>query len=163
MDLSKLSTGDKVIGISAAVYLVAMFLPWYGFDYDSIVGGGSFTNSGWDYFLGGILPLLLIAAVVAKVAITRFSPDTKLPELPVPWGQATLGAAGAAAVILILRLLISSDKVGSISIGRNLDRKFGLILAVLAAIGVAAGAFMKYQANEDDAIAGGGSTPPTSF
>jgi hypothetical protein len=157
---NKLSTGDRVIAISGIVYLIAMFLPWYGLDYFE----GSFSNSGWDYFLGGILPLLLIAAVVAKVAIARFSPDTKLPDLPVPWSQAVLGAAAAAAVLVILRLLIASDKVGSLSIGRNLDRKYGLIVATLASIGVAVGAWLKYQAKEDDdAIAGGGSTPPTSF
>jgi hypothetical protein len=158
VDLSKLSTPDKVIFGGAIVYLISMFLPWYGIT----EGGFDFHNSGWSYFLGGILPMILIALVVARVAITRFAPDTKLPDLPVPWSQATLGAAGAAAVIVLLRLLIGSDKVGSISTGVSLDRKYGLFIALLAAIAVAAGAFMKYQAKEDDAPAGG-TTPPTPF
>jgi hypothetical protein len=160
VDLSKLSTGDKVIGISAIVYLIAMFLPWYGVD----EFGFSYNNSGWSYFLGGIIPLLLIALVVAKIAISKFAPQTKLPDLPIPWSQAILGAAVAAAVIVLLRLAIASDKVGSISVGVNLDRKYGLFIAFLASIGVAVGAFLKYQAHEeDDAVSGGGSAPPTSF
>jgi hypothetical protein len=154
VDFSKLSTPDKIIGGGAIVYLISMFLPWYGF--------GAFTNSGFSYFLGGIIPLILIAAVVARVAITRFSPDTKLPDLPVPWSQAPLGAAGAAAVIVLLRTIIGSDKVGSLSAGITFDRKYGLFIALLSSIAVAAGAFMKYQAKEDDAPAGG-STPPTPF
>jgi hypothetical protein len=162
LDLSKLTTGDRVIGISAIVYLVAMFLPWYGKDFGF---GVSVNNSGWSYFLGGILPLLLIVLVVARIAIIRFSPDTKLPDLPIPWGQAVLGGAVAAAVILVLRLLIGSDKIGSIrGTGVSLDRKFGLFIALLAAVGVAVGAFLKYQAKEDDAAgAGPGTAPPTPF
>ena len=162
MDLSKLSTGDKVIGISAIVYLIAMFLPWYGKDFGF---GISVSNSGWSYFLGGILPLILIALVVTRIALVRYSPDTNLPDLPIPWSQAVLGGAVAAAVIVVLRLLIGSDKVGGVrSTGVSLDRKFGLFIALLAAIGVAVGAFMKYQAKEDDAAgAGPGTTPPTPF
>ncbi len=33
-----------------------MFLPWYGIDVRSRLGG--VDSSGWDYFLGGILPLI---------------------------------------------------------------------------------------------------------
>jgi hypothetical protein len=66
---------------------------------------------------------------------------------------------------LVLRLLIGSDKIGSIrGTGVSLDRKFGLFIALLAAVGVAVGAFLKYQAKEDDAAgAGPGTAPPTPF
>lgn len=162
MDLNKLSTGDKVIGAGAIVYLIAMFLPWYGVDVDF---GGSYSNSGWSYFLGGILPLILIAAVVAVIAIKKFSPQTKLPELPIPWSQAILGAAGAAGVLVLLRLVIGSDKIAGIgNTGFSLDRKYGLFVALIGAVAVAVGAFLKYQAKEDDtAGAGPGSAPPQSF
>jgi len=160
VDLSKLSTGDKVIGIGAIVYLIAMFLPWEGID----LLGSSFSNSGWSYFLGGIIPLLLIAAVTARVALTRYSPETKLPDLPIPWGQATLYGAIAAAAIVVLRLLIPASE-GSGLLNVDLDRKYGLFVATLAAIAVAGGAFMKYQAKEDEegGTTGGTSAPPTSF
>jgi hypothetical protein len=161
LDLSKLSTGDKVIGISAIVYLIAMFLPWYGVD---VPFGGSVNNTGWSYFLGGVIPLILILLVVARIAIVKFAPDTKLPDLPMPWSQAILIASIAAAVIVILRLAISSDELGGFSdTGIDLDRKYGLFIAVLAAIGVAVGAFLKFQAKEDDAVAGPGTAPPTPF
>ena len=147
MDLNKLSTSDKVIAGGGVVFLLSMFLPWYG------LGGGS--NNGWDYFLGGVLPLLLIAVMVAHVLITAMAPDTKLPDLPLPWGQVHLIAGVAAAVLVTLRLLIrSSIDAGFISV--DLDRKFGLILAFVAALVVAFGGFQKSQQSGDSPATGGG-------
>ena len=158
-DINKLSTGDKVIGIGAVVYLVSMFLPWYGFEER---GFGGIDNTGWSYFLGGIIPLILILAVTVVIAIKKFSPSTNLPDLPVPWSQALLIASGLAAVIVILRLAIGSDEIGGFSnTGFDLDRKFGLFIAVIGSVVVAVGAFLKYQAKEDDSAAPSG--PPTSF
>jgi hypothetical protein len=147
VDLSKLTTADKLIVGGGIAYLIFMFLPWYG------VEGGS--NNGWDYFLGGVIPLILILVMVAQVLITRFSPETRLPDPPVPWGQVHLIAGIAAAVIVVLRLLITSSiDVGPLEF--DLDRKIGLILAVIAAIAVAFGGFQKSQ----EADAGTPGTPP---
>jgi hypothetical protein len=146
VDLNKLSTSDRLIAGGGIAYLIFMFLPWYG------LAGGS--NSGWDYFLGGVLPLILIAIMVAHVLITAMSPDTKLPDLPLPWAQVHLIAGAAAAALVILRLVIGSDVetgFGDIS----LDRKFGLFLAVLAAIAVAVGGFLKSQESGTTTDTGG--------
>ena len=97
MDLNKLTTSDKVIAGAAIVFLIAMFLPWYGID-DGL--GRSLNNSGWDYFLGGIIPLLLLLVMTAQILITKLSPDTKLPDPPVPWSQVHLIAGAAAAIIV---------------------------------------------------------------
>ena len=144
MDLSKLTTSDKLILGGGIVYLISMFLPWWGIDTDF----GDFANNGWDYFLGGWVPLVIIAIMVGHVAVTRFSPDTKIPDLPVPWGQGYLIAGVVAALIVIGRLLVPSDEcAGGFCI--DLDRKFGIFVAVIAAICVAAGGSMKLK--EDDA------------
>ncbi len=151
MDLSKLTTADKLILGGGLAYLIFMFLPWYG------LAGGS--NNGWDYTLGGVVPLVLIAVMVAHVAISRFSTDTKLPDLPLPWGQVHLIAGAVAALLVLLRLIIGSDietPFGDVS----LDRKFGLILAVIAAIAVAAGGYLKSQESGDTPAVGGGGTAP---
>jgi hypothetical protein len=147
VDLTKLSTADKLIAGGGVAYLIFMFLPWYG------LSGGS--NSGWDYFLGGVLPLLLIAVMVAHVLITAMAPDTKLPDLPLPWAQVHLIAGVAAVVLVVLRLLIGSS-IDTAFVDVDLDRKYGLFLAVLAAIAVAAGGFLKYQEGEDGSSAGSG-------
>lgn len=132
MDLDKLTTADKLVVGGGLAYLIFMFLPWYG------LGGASYN--GWDYFLGGFLPLLLIIAMAAQVVLTRFSPETTLPDPPLPWGQLHLIAGVAAAIIVLLRLLIGSS-VEEV----ELDREYGLFLAFLAALAVAAGGWLKFQ------------------
>lgn len=151
--MDKLTTSDKLILGGGIAYLIAMFLPWWGID----TGFGDYANNGWDYFLGGWLPLVLIAIMAVHVAVTRFSPDTKIPDLPVPWSQGYLIAGVVAAVVVVGRLIVPSDEcAGGFCV--DLDRKFGIIVAVIAAICVAAGASMKLK--EDDGAppaAGGGS------
>ncbi len=142
MDLSKLTTADKLILGGGIAYLIAMFLPWYGLE------GGS--NSGWDYFLGAIIPLILILISAIKIIINQMAPDTKLPDLPVSWAQAHLILGAAAAVIVLLRLLIGSEAC-AFDFCIDLDRKIGLFLGLLAAIVVAAGGFLKSQDPEPTA------------
>ena len=156
--MDKLTTSDKLIFIGGIVYLIAMFLPWYGVD---VPFGGSYDNNGWDYFLGGWVPLILIVVLAAHVGVTRFSPDTKIPDLPIPWSQGYMIAGAVAAIIVVLRLLIGSDEVAGFDTGIDLDRKFGLIVAVVAAICVAVGSSMKLKEDEPTPPAGGdpGSAP----
>ena len=152
MDLEALTTGDKVLVGSGIVYLITMFLPWYG-----ISGFGALNRSGWSYFFTGVIPLLLIMAAAAIVLITRFADNVTLPDLPLPLSQVLLIGAGVAAVLVLLRLLFGDDT----GLGTDLDRKFGLFLALLAAAGVCAGAFLKMQEGDDSPTHG--STPPQPF
>jgi len=161
VDLNKLSNGDKVIMGAGIVFLIAMFLPWWGIEVDTGFGTVSGSNSGWDYFLGGILPLLIVVAMIALIAVQKFS-TTELPAPPLPWSQIYAIAGGLVGVILLLRTVIgSSEGEGGFEI--DLDRKYGLFIALLAALGVAAGGFLKFQEGDDEIGAGAGSTPPTPF
>lgn len=143
MDLNKLTLGDKVLAGSGIALFIFSFLRWYGLD--RTVGTGSFKQSfsysenGWDYFLFGILPALLALALVAYV-VMRLLDGVDLPQLPVPWGVVVLGAAALAALLVILKLLMGASHSGV-----DLDRKYGIFLATLAALGLAAGGFLKFQ------------------
>jgi hypothetical protein len=152
--VDKLTTSDKLILGGGIVFLIAMFLPWEGID----TPFGDFANNGWDYFLSGWLPLILIAIMAGHVAVTRFSPDTAIPDLPVPWSQGYLVAGVVSAVIVVLRLLIPAEESGV-----DLDRKFGLMLAAIAAICVAVGASMKLKEDEPGAATGGSDTGSAPF
>jgi hypothetical protein len=139
MDFSKLSTSDKVIGGSGIVLLLFSFLPWYKFS----VGFASGTRNGWHYFLFGIIPVLLAIAIVVVVALQRFG-TVDLPELPIPWSQALLGAAGLATLLILLRLVIT-DKVGNSAFHLNGSRSYGLYISFLAVIGLTVGCYLKMQ------------------
>ena len=162
MDLSKLKPSDWLIGGGTIVFLISLFLPWYGIE----EGPFEFNNAGSNYFLTGWLPLLLLIVAFVLLVLPKLADGVNLPNEigPLPRVQAGLAAAGAAAVLVILRLIIASDNVGDIDTDFKLDRKYGLFLALLAALAAAAGAFMKYSGKDpDDAPGAGPGAPPTPF
>ena len=153
MDLNRLSTGDKVIAGAGIFFVLTMFLPWYG------AGGGS--NSGWDYFFTGVIPMLMIIAVTATVLVTKLADGVNVPDLPLPLAQILLIVSGVAAVLVLLRLLIGDSVDIPFGDDFDLSRKFGIFFALLAAIGVCVGGFLKMQEGDDAPTHG--STPPQPF
>ncbi|MGQ0830390.1 MAG: hypothetical protein ACT4OV_01805 [Microthrixaceae bacterium] len=149
MDLNKLTTSDKIIAGSGIVLFIAYFMPWFKVDFGPL--GGSASASGSDVgFFWATLPMLLgVLAAAAVIANKLF--DVTLPTLPIPWGQAFLGAGAIAAILVVLKLLIGEDPSSII------DRAFGLFLAALAAIGLAVGGFLKFQEGDSAPPSGGGS------
>lgn len=167
MDFSKLKTSDWVIAGSGLVLLIASFLDWFTVEIEGneFFSGASAGGNGWDvgFFWAGI-PVLLGLAMIAVVAIKAFSPETKLPDLPIGWGQALFIAGAVAAAIVLLKLLIGEDADGAEAFGFEVKRAFGLFLATLAAIGLAVGGFLKWQEEKSGAdsypMAGPGTPPP---
>lgn len=157
MDFSKMKPSDWLIGGGALLFLIAMFLPWYELDVSFVDA----STSGWDYFLLGIIPLLLILAVAVMLLLPMFQPNTRLPDSfgPLSRAQALLGAAGLAALLVLFRLLIKDD--GGVDDAEDfIDRGIGLFLAFLASLAVLAGVFMKQKEGE---VASPGSGPATPF
>jgi len=147
--MNKLTTSDKIIAGSGIVLFIAYFLPWFKVDFGPL--GGSASASGSDVgFFWATLPMLL-GLIAAGVVIANKLFDVKLPDLPIPWGQAFLGAGALAALLVVLKLLIGEDPSSIVK------RAFGLFLAALASLGLAAGGFLKFQEGDDSAPSGGGS------
>jgi len=155
VDLNKLTTSDKIIAGSGILLFIAYFLPWFKVDFGQF--GGEATASGGDVgFLWSTLPML-IGLVMAGVVIANKLFDVKLPDLPIPWGQALLGLGVIAALLVTLKLLIGEDPSDIVK------RAFGLFIATLAAIGLAVGGYLKYAGKEDDRPAPGGTTGSAPF
>jgi hypothetical protein len=151
MDLKKLTLGDRVVVISAVLLFIFAFFKWYGID----VGGETAGFSGYHYFLFGVIPVILGAAMIVQIALARFS-ETKLPTVgSLTWGQVHL-ILGAVAAALILIKVIIGDEYFSL----DLDRKVGIFLALLAALGLVAGGYLKMREG-DDAGAGRSERPGT--
>lgn len=147
MDLNKLTASDKVIAGSGIVLFIAYFLPWFKVDNGL---GDSVSFSGGDVgFLFATLPMLL-GLIAAGVVIASKLFDVKLPDLPIPWGQAFLGLGALAALLVLLKLLIGEDPSSIV------DRAFGLFIAAIAALGLAAGGFLKFQESDGTPSSDGG-------
>lgn len=143
MDLSKLSTSDKLIAGSGLVLFIASFLPWFTVSLTGAPGldGLSEDANGWDVgFMWAGLPALLGLAAAGIVLATRLGSAT-MPDLPVTWGQAFLGAGAVSAVLVVLKLLVGEDGNAFVDV----DRAWGLFLAAVAAVGFAVGGFLRFQ------------------
>ena len=156
MDLNKLSTGDKVIGISAVVLLLFSFFPWYG--------KGSYSRNGWHYPLWGLIPILLVIGIVVCMGLQRFT-DVKLPDLPLSWEQIYAFAGGIAGVLILLKISLGDKySAGATVLGQHfgvsvtLDRQFGIFIAFLAAVGMVVGGYLNMK--EAPATGGDEAAPP---
>jgi hypothetical protein len=144
VDLSKLTTTEKLIAGSGLVLFIASFLPWFEV---SVEGIGSETGNGWDVgFLWAGLPALLGLAAAGIILATRLGSAT-LPDLPVTWGQAFLGAGVLSAFLVVLKLIIGEDEPTGADIfgGVEISRAWGLFVAALAALAFAAGGYLRFQ------------------
>lgn len=156
MDLSKLTTADKVIAGSGIALFIFSFFPWFGFDLDTGFGTASYSESAWDDFLPIIAVLLAIALVVLLVLV-KFS-TVRLPQLPMSLNQIFLIGGIVVFALLLLKLIIGGEEQNI-----DLERRIGVFLGVLAGAGLAVGGWLKSQepVEAGNVGPGPGSTPPT--
>jgi hypothetical protein len=144
VDLSKLTTSDKVIAGSGIVLFIASFLPWFKAE----AGGFEVSGNGWDVgFIWAGLPAIL--GLLAAAAVLLKANGTELPTLPVSWGQAFLAAGAISAFFVILKLLIGEDS----GFGIEVSRAWGIFVATIAAAGLAYGGFLKFQEDKGSSSA----------
>lgn len=162
MDINKLNTGEKVIGVSGILLLVFSFFPWLGFSY----GGFSASKSAWTFTLcwfAVVLGVLMAGLVIAKAA------GVELPELGnLRWAHILLGVAVVAFLFILIKVIVgpSTNGVSLAGTGVSKDRKIGIFLGLIASAGLVAGAYLNAKETGDlpGALGGakGGSAPPTA-
>jgi hypothetical protein len=127
-DWKKLSTGDRVISITALIALIALFLPWYswsGDGYSASVGAFS-TGYGW---LGAIL------VIAAGVYIVMLRSGSNMPKFAYGPGVLVLGASLIGTIIVILRwITLPRGSYGVGGAGFSYGPGFGLILTLIASV-----------------------------
>jgi len=142
--IGRLSQGQLIAAIAAAVLLVAMFLPWIGVSGQSLPSGvtlppgvanaaGSTSENVWkgstlDIYL---LITVVVAALPALLALTDSSEEFSFVS-------AATFLLGVVAVILIAAFLTVDFPDGP-------DRKVGAFLGLAAAIAIAFGGFRAMQ------------------
>lgn len=100
MDLSKLTTGDQVVGVSGIVLFIFSFFSWLGVDV-TIGGLGTYGSSAsaWSF----TLPLLaVLLGVLAVVGVVLKAAGVAMPEMGMTHGmrQLVIGAVALAFVLI---------------------------------------------------------------
>jgi hypothetical protein len=177
VDLDRLTPGDRIVAVSAILLLIFSFLPWFEVSADfgdgSLVSGENLvTGNGWDTgFLWSGIPVILGLVMLAHIGLSRFSPDTTIPEAP--WGTIHLVLGAITAGLVVLKFLLGVDE-GELIPGADavpdefledfdisVSRQFGLFLAALAALGLLIGGLFKFRELQGEA--GSGAAPPQAF
>ena len=177
-DTSRISFGEMVAGISAAVLLIAMFLPWYDVTVKGSVGTFSASRSAnadaWEAYGGRDILLFIIAVAVLVYVILRAA-DVLPSPLPFDAAIAILVGGGIAILCVLIGIIHiptgGQNEVNSSFISVDFGRKFGLFLGFLASCGIAYGGWAAYNesrrgvvpgaAGAGGALGGPGSVPPT--
>ncbi len=152
MDMSKLSTGEKIVLGGAGAYFVWAFLPfWYRFSIDLGPLGGVSDN------LNGLRGITLVAWLLAIIALVEIVLRVMLStnfSLPVKPGVLHVVVAGIALVFTVLGLATKPTGYGI---------SWGLIVAIIICLAWVYGAYMMYSAPESTPMAPPSDTPAGGF
>ncbi len=158
MDINRLNQGEKIAGASAIALFIFMFFAWFGLSGQVDTAVGSFgvdtSFNAWDSF-DFIDLFLLLTIIVTLVAVGMRASSN---EAGFPMSSATT-ILGAISTLLILYRII--DPPG------GLDRKLGVFLGLIAAVGIAVGGYLAMQdegtsfADAADRVSGGGASDPS--
>ena len=128
-DMSKLSTGEKLVLGGAGAYFIWCFIPgWYSFSSPVI----SLNLNGFRFPM--ILAWLLAIAAIAEIVLRQMA-NMKM-NLPWPVGTLHLMIGGAALVLTLLGLLIKPTGWGI---------SWALFVGIIIAAVWAYGAYMMYS------------------
>ncbi|MEA2461062.1 MAG: hypothetical protein QOH90_1239 [Actinomycetota bacterium] len=149
MDLNRLSTGEKTLGISAALLFLLSFAGiWAKVEVKGAGLGDATTKfSAWNGY-GFLMKLALILALIAVAVVVARAAGV---DMSLPYGQLYLGLGGATFLFLLLTLLIGPDESGSGSLGLisvEISRGIGLFIGTLLAALMAFGAWMHYSGGD---------------
>jgi uncharacterized membrane protein YhaH (DUF805 family) len=147
MDVDKLSTGEKIAGVSAILLFIFMFFDWFtaevSVDSGQFVGSASAGGSAWDAL--DVIPIFLLIAIVAAVAVAvvRLTDAAFEPSVSM---NAVVAALGGLAVILILYRIIDPPGGGSIAgVSVDINPAVGIFLGLISAAGIAYGGYRAMQ------------------
>jgi hypothetical protein len=144
--LDRLSTGEKIAGVSAILLFIFMFFDWFGVEVSGVAGfSGSVGEGGnaWDAL--DLIPIVLIIAIITTLAMTalRLTDSTFEPAIPMSIVVTVLGAISA---LLVLYRIIDPPSIGEFpGIEVDVTRKLGIFLSLLAAGGIAYGGYRTMQ------------------
>jgi hypothetical protein len=171
LDLNRLSTGEKILSVSALVLFITSFLKmWGSVDVSAEGVPEQFTDIGvatdfslWDGY--GILPKLgvLIALLLVIFAVARAAGALDNVNLPAPASLIYLGGAALVLLTMIIALIFGPEgenEASGFGVTVELERGLLLYLGVLLSLAMAAGAWMHMQGEGTTTTGVGRTTPP---
>jgi uncharacterized membrane protein YhaH (DUF805 family) len=140
MDADRLSTGEKIAGVSAILLFIFTFFDWFKVSASNEFVSVSVGGSAWDAL--DLIPIILLVAIVAAigVAVVRLTNADFEPSISM---NSVVAILGIISVLLILyRIINPPDSDFS---GISVDPAVGIFLGLIAAAGIAFGGYKAMQ------------------
>jgi hypothetical protein len=158
-DTTRVRLGDLVAAVSGAILFLSLFLHWYSVSVHVAGFSQSKGFSGWTVLSFIDILLFLIAAAAIAVAVLRMA--NSIPRLAVSPGLVVLGLGVLATLLVLFRIIdIPGDASGFESAAVDIGRSFGIFVALLASLGIAAGGWITWNEEGRPAPSGRGATAP---
>jgi len=140
MDVNRLSTGEKIAGVSGVLLFIFMFFDWFTASASNGLFSVSVGGNAWDAL--EVIPIFLMIAIVAAVgvAVIRLTDAVFEPAISM---NAVVAVLGAISVLLILYRIISPPDSGISEI--SVDPAVGIFLGLIAAAGITFGGYRAMQ------------------
>ena len=147
MDVGKLRRGEWIAAAGGLLLLIALFFfDWYSAGASVTLPLGTTVSVSGDFgawdgegFFGFIANLIILAAAVSGVGLAVLTATSRTIALPVAASAVTAALGIAAVVMVLLRMLFQPGPNELVSL------KFGILLALIAAVIVAYGGWVSMQ------------------
>jgi hypothetical protein len=134
MDVNRLRTGEKIVGVAAVLLFLDLFLSWYSVDVGGALAraGVNVSFSAWDIFSWvHLLLLLTILAALAMVYVRGAGRSVDLPaSLPL-----IVAALGAFSTLIVLYRIVNQPGPNDI-----INVEYGAYLGLILVAGLTYGA-----------------------
>jgi hypothetical protein len=142
MDTTKLRLGELVAGVSALVLFIVMFLPWYGASVKAGPISASADATAWQAY--SLIDLILFVSIVAALAMVILAMTQRSAALPISASVVVTILGGLDVLLILFRMISKPGKgnCGSFCDAVSINLKYGIFLGLIAAAGIAFGAFM---------------------
>lgn len=152
MDISRLTRGERILGISALVLLILSFFPlWAKYEvaggdlgFGVEVPGATTRANAWSGAMPMTVKIALVLAILTLVLVALRAAGTNM-NLPVPAGQLYLGFAGATAALLLIGVIMGPQGAEFSFGGFEVSRGPLLFAGLIAGLAMAAGAYLHSQ------------------
>jgi hypothetical protein len=140
MDVDRLSTGEKIAGVSAILLFIFMFFDWFKVSASNGFVSVSVGGSAWDAL--EVIPIILLIAIIAAigVAVIRLTESAFEPAISM---NSVVAILGIVSVLLVLYRIVNPPDSGFS--GVNVDPAVGIFLGLVCAAGIAYGGYRAMQ------------------
>ena len=158
MDTSRLSSGEKIVGVCSGLLVLLSFFPlWAKYEYDVAGFSDSERYNAWSDAYSFLMKLAILLALTALVLVIVRAVGKNV-NLPVNAGLIYVVLGGLSTLLLLLMVItgpkdlgdlgvtgLTSDQLDLLDAGLEISRGIMLFIGTVIAAGILVGGYLHMQ------------------